>query len=80
MCSRAECVRPVGQTIKARRELATDRVGGRAWLNGVASAVQILATRSLRLPTTQQSRLSREGNGKTPSLTSRRMLPPCGRS
>ena len=26
--------RRVGQTIKARAELATDRVGGRAWLNG----------------------------------------------
>jgi hypothetical protein len=26
--------RRVGQTIKARRELATHRVGGRAWLNG----------------------------------------------
>jgi hypothetical protein len=24
----------VGQTIKASRELATHRVGGRAWLNG----------------------------------------------
>jgi hypothetical protein len=26
--------RRVGQIIKARRELATHRVGGRAWLNG----------------------------------------------
>jgi hypothetical protein len=31
---RAEGDRRVGQIIKARRELATHRVGGRAWLNG----------------------------------------------
>jgi hypothetical protein len=31
---RAEGDRRVGQIIKARRELATRRVGGRAWLNG----------------------------------------------
>ena len=32
--NRADGDRRVGQTIKARRELATQRVGGRAWLNG----------------------------------------------
>ena len=32
--NRADGDRRVGQTIKARRELATPRVGGRAWLNG----------------------------------------------
>jgi hypothetical protein len=32
--NRADGDRRVGQTIKARRELATHRVGGRAWLNG----------------------------------------------
>jgi hypothetical protein len=31
---RADGDRRVGQIIKARRELASDRVGGRAWLNG----------------------------------------------
>jgi hypothetical protein len=31
---RAEGDRRVGQIIKARRELATRRAGGRAWLNG----------------------------------------------
>jgi hypothetical protein len=31
---RAEGDRRVGQVIKARRELASQRVGGRAWLNG----------------------------------------------
>ena len=31
---RADGDRRVGQIIKARREVATDRVGGRAWLNG----------------------------------------------
>jgi hypothetical protein len=31
---RADGDRRVGQIIKARRELATQRVGGRAWLNG----------------------------------------------
>jgi hypothetical protein len=31
---RAEGDRRVGQIIKARRELATRRGGGRAWLNG----------------------------------------------
>jgi hypothetical protein len=31
---RADGDRRVGQVIKARRELATDRMGGRAWLNG----------------------------------------------
>jgi len=31
---RADGDRRVGQIIKARRELATHRVGGRAWLNG----------------------------------------------
>jgi hypothetical protein len=31
---RAEGDRRVGQIIKARRELATHRAGGRAWLNG----------------------------------------------
>jgi len=59
---RADGDRRVGQIIKARREVATDRVGGRAWLNG------------------------REVGGADPrymqpwGLTSRRMLPPCGRS
>ena len=32
--NRADGDRRVGQTIKASRELATHRVGGRAWLNG----------------------------------------------
>ena len=32
--NRAAGDRRVGQIIKARAELATDRVGGRAWLNG----------------------------------------------
>jgi len=32
--NRAGGDRRVGQTIKARRKLATHRVGGRAWLNG----------------------------------------------
>jgi hypothetical protein len=31
---RADGDRRVGQIIKARRELASQRVGGRAWLNG----------------------------------------------
>jgi len=31
---RADGDRRVGQIVKARRELATRRVGGRAWLNG----------------------------------------------
>jgi hypothetical protein len=31
---RADGDRRVGQVIKARRELASQRVGGRAWLNG----------------------------------------------
>lgn len=31
---RADGDRRVGQIIKAKRELATKRVGGRAWLNG----------------------------------------------
>ena len=31
---RADGDRRVGQIIKARRELVTHRVGGRAWLNG----------------------------------------------
>ena len=31
---RADGDRRVGQIIKARREVAPDRVGGRAWLNG----------------------------------------------
>jgi hypothetical protein len=31
---RADGDRRVGQIIKARRDLATHRVGGRAWLNG----------------------------------------------
>jgi hypothetical protein len=31
---RADGDRRVGQVLKARRELATHRVGGRAWLNG----------------------------------------------
>jgi hypothetical protein len=31
---RADGDRRVGQVIKARRELATHPVGGRAWLNG----------------------------------------------
>jgi hypothetical protein len=31
---RADGDRRVGQIIKARRELATHRVGGRVWLNG----------------------------------------------
>jgi hypothetical protein len=31
---RAAGDRRVGQIVKARRELATHRVGGRAWLNG----------------------------------------------
>jgi hypothetical protein len=32
--NRAGGDRRVGQTIKARRDLATRRVGGSAWLNG----------------------------------------------
>jgi hypothetical protein len=32
--NRADGDRRIGQTINARRELATHRVGGRAWLNG----------------------------------------------
>jgi hypothetical protein len=31
---RADGDRQVGQIIKARRDLASQRVGGRAWLNG----------------------------------------------
>ena len=31
---RADGDRRVGRIIKAKRELATQRVGGRAWLNG----------------------------------------------
>jgi hypothetical protein len=31
---RADGDRRVGRIIEARRELATQRVGGRAWLNG----------------------------------------------
>ena len=32
--NRADGDRRVGQVIKARRDLASHRVGGRAWLNG----------------------------------------------
>jgi len=62
--NRAGGDRRVGQTIKASRELATRRVGGRGWLNG--RELGGADPRYLQLEASDDSagRLSREGNGK----------------